>query len=432
MARVSRSRARWSGVAVVAVLAVGATACSGTSGSTASGGSSGSAASGGGSSAPITVGFDLPLTGNFAANGKNEQNGFELGLDTFGRDVNGHKIQVNYADTKGDPATALSSARKLVQDGVTVFEGPLVASEAAATTPLLASSETPLDDLTLCSAIQLDTWQKKSNALASGWSCDQPAMMAAQYAYDVKGWRSITTVGQDFSFGWEVIGGFKAAFEKLGGKVNTSIWVPLTATDVSSYVSQIPSTTDAVYTEMSGAFALRFTNSFKSFGRTGKTPLMGITQLTDQSVLPQEDPAAVTGLLTGAQYCDGIDTPANKKFVDAYKAKYNLLPGYYSEAGYVKAEILVSAMKSLNGDPSDKVAVAKALRSTSISAPRGPVKISDKTFSPIQNVYICQVQKVNGELRNVPIKTYTDVQPQGPLDYAAWETHFVHDSAARP
>ena len=425
MAGLSRSRARHSGAVVIALLAVGASACGGGSGS-----SSGS--SGGGNTDPIVVGFELPLTGNFAANGKNEQNGFELGLDTFGREVDGHPIEVRYADTKGDPATALTSARKLVQDGVTVFQGPLIASEAAATTPFLASSNTPLDDLTLCSEIQLDSWQKTPNGFASGWSCDQPAMMAAVYAYEEKGWRNITALAQDYSFGWEVVGGFKAAFEKLGGRVTSAIWVPTTATDVSSYVSQIPADTDAVYAVMLGSFALRFTEAYKSFGRTGKTPVLGITQLTDQSVLPQEDPAAVLGVLTGAQYCDGIDTPENKKFVDAYKAKFNLFPGYYSDAGYVKAQILVSAMKSLKGDPSDKVAVAKALRAATFQAPRGPVKISDKTFSPIQNVYICEVKNVDGALRNVPIKTYENVQPEGPLDYATWEKHFRHDSAARP
>lgn len=418
------SKGRRSGTVLIAVLAVSASACGG--------GASSSKADGGGAKTPIVVGFELPLTGTFAANGKNQQNGFELGLDTFGREVNGHPIEVRYVDTKGDPATALTSARKLVQDGINVFEGPLVSSESAATAPFMAQQKMPVDDLTLCSEVQLDTWKQTPNGFASGWSCEQPAMLAAKYAYEEKGYRSVTVAAQDFSFGWEVAGGFKAAFEKLGGKVSTNIWVPLNATDVSSYVSQIPANTDAVYAELSGAFSLRFTDAYKSFGRTGKTPLIGITQLTDQSVLPQLNAEAVTGVLTGAQYCDGIDTPENKKFVDAYKAKFNLFPGYYSDAGFVKAQVLVEALKTLKGDASDKVAVAKAMQSVKIQAPRGPVSISDKTHSPIQNVYICEVKSVDGALRNVPIKTYESVQPEGPLDFNAWEAHFRHDSKARP
>lgn len=408
---------------LVVGLALGLSAC---------GGGGGDAGGGGGADSPIRVGFEVPLTGNFAANGKNLQNGFELGLDTFGREVNGHPIEVRYVDTKGDPATALTSARKLVQDGVDIFEGPLVSSEAAAVTPYMAAQKIPLDDLTLCSEVQLDSWQKTPNAFASGWSCDHTALMAAQWAYEDKGWRNITIASQDFSFGWEVAGGFKAAFESLGGTIDKAIWVPLNATDVSSYVSQIPASTDAVYAEMSGAFAIRFTDAYKSFGLTGKIPLLGITQLTDQSVLPQLDRAAALGVFTGAQYCDGIDTPENTEFVEAYREKFDLLPGYYSDAGYVKAQIIIEAMKTLDGDASDKEAVAKAMQAVEITAPRGPVKISEKTKSPVQNVYICEVREVDGELRNVPIETFEEVLPEGPLEYEAWEEHFRHDSKGRP
>ncbi len=395
-------------------------------------GCGGSSGSGGGNASPINVSFEVPLTGVFAANGQDETDGFNLGLDTFGRQVNGHPISARFVDTKGDPATALTSARKLVQDGTSIFEGPLVSSESAATTPFLGQGKIPVDDLTLCSAIQLESWSQVGNGFSSGWSCDQPALMAAEYAYKDLGWRHVTLAGQDISFGWEVLGGFKAVFESLGGTIDQQIYVPANATDLSSYISQVPTTSNGVYAEMSGGFAIKWTNAYKSFGLQGKVPLMGITQLTDQSVLSQEDPTAVEGLLTSAQYCDGTDTPDNQKFADAYKGKFNKFPGYYSDAGYVKAQIVVAALKSLKADVSDKVAVAKALKAVNITAPRGPVQISDKTFSPIQNVYICKVQMVNGALRNVPIKTYEKVQPQGPLSFDAWEKHFRHDSAGRP
>jgi len=77
----------------------------------ACGGNSGGG--GGADNSPIKVGYLVPLTGGFASNGKNEQNGFNLGLHDFGDTVNGRKIVTTYLDTQADPNVALSQAREL-------------------------------------------------------------------------------------------------------------------------------------------------------------------------------------------------------------------------------------------------------------------------------------------------------------------------------
>jgi branched-chain amino acid transport system substrate-binding protein len=291
----------------------------------------------------------------------------------------------------------------------------------------------PTDDLSLCSDIQLDYYVKFNNALDSGWACNQPATQGALYAYNELHWRHIVTIGQDFSFGWLVVAGFAASFKKLGGTIDKMIWAPNTTLDFGPYVSQIPRNTDGVFAELSGQTAVRFTLAYKQFGLKDKLPVLGITQLTDYSALPSEDPEAIIGMKTDAQYCDGIDSPENKKFTEQYKAQYGTYPGYYSDAGYVKARLLVEALKKVNGNTSDKKAVVKAMRATSFQAPRGPFKLSGApAYSPIQNIYICQVQNVNGALRNVPIKTYTNVQPWGPLTEQAWTDVYKKNSGSPP
>ena len=139
------------------------------------------------------------------------------------------------------------------------------------------------------------------------------------------------------------------------------------------------------------------------------------------------------GVHTGAQYCDGITTPENQKFANEYKAQYGLYPGYYSDAGYAKARLLISAIQKLKGVVSDHKALIKAMKNVTIVAARGPVKLSGPpAYAPIQNIYICEVKQVNGELRNVPIKTYTNVAPWGAFPKAKWEEGFKKYSAARP
>lgn len=415
----SRFRAPWT-LAVAAILVA---ACGGSSG----GGSSSN-------NSPVKVGYLVPLSGNFASNGKSEQNGFELGLKDFGSTVNGHKIEVTYLDTQADPNIALSQARQLIDNQhIDMLEGPLAANEIAAVAAYAGPKGIPTDDLSMCAGIQLDYYSKFGNGYSSGWACDQPAIMAADYAYNTLHWRNVVTIGQDFAFGWLVVGGFADAFRQLGGHVTQMLWAPNTTTDFSPYVSQIKTQgVDGMYAEVSGGVAVRFTQAYHQFGLKDKLPLLGITQMTDYSALPAEDPAAVTGLLTGAQYCDGNPSADNQKFANEYKAAYGTYPSYYSDAGYAKARLLVEALKKVS-NPSDHKALVKALKSTPIQAARGPVKLSGApAFAPIQNIYICKVQSVNGELRNVPIKTYTNVNPWGILDQSKWETSFKKYSSERP
>ena len=133
---------------------------------------------------PIAIGYELPLTGTVALPGKQEQEGWNLGLKEFGQSVDGHRIVTYFEDTGGNPAVALSDARSLVQQKhIQLMEGPLLASEDAAVAAYLGAQRIPLDNLALCSSAQLTSDARYGNALSSGWLCDQPDVIAADYLY---------------------------------------------------------------------------------------------------------------------------------------------------------------------------------------------------------------------------------------------------------
>jgi ABC-type branched-subunit amino acid transport system substrate-binding protein len=150
------------------------------------------------------------------------------------------------------------------------------------------------------------------------------------------------------------------------------------------------------------------------------------------TVLPSVTTADGAGAYTVSQYCDDNPSQANQSFASAYHAAYGGYPSYYSEAGYTKAQILVSALKSLHGDVSGGSALASAMKAVSISAPRGPVTISGTTHSPVQDTYICKVANVGGTLRNIPLLTYSAMPPWGYLSQPAWLSGFTSESTGRP
>jgi branched-chain amino acid transport system substrate-binding protein len=416
-----RAARRIRGPALAVAVLIALAACSGSG--------QGSAAA---NTTPVKVGFILSLTGTFAANGKNEQNGWNLAVKELGGKVDGHPIQTTFADDQTDPNVALSDARTLVEEnGVNMLEGPIPANADAAVATYAGPHGIPTDDLAMCSNEQVTNYQKFGSAYSSDWSCDQPDIMLGQWAYQ-QGYRHISTIGLDYAFGWISTGAFIAAFKKAGGTIDKQVWAPITTADFTPFVTQLPRTEDAVFALMAGAASVRFTTAFKQLGFVGKTPLIGNTTLTDYSALPAEDPAAIQGVRIAAQYCDGIDTPQNTKFTNDYHALYNSWPGYYSDAGYTKYRLLVSALQKLNGDASNKKKLVSTLKSTPIQAPRGPVTLNTATWTPNENIYMCEVKRVGSDLRNVPFKTYPNVKPWGTFSKSEWQSLFQKDAAGRP
>lgn len=396
-------------------------ACAGPSGSGSSPGS------------PVKVGYLLPLTGVFTSNGTTEENGFKLGLKAFGSSVDGHPIDVTYLNTQGEPTVALSDATELVtRDHVQLVEGPLVSSETAVVAPFVLGQGTVEDDLYLASPGQMAAYTKHHMGFTSDWNGYQPTSEGAAWAFNAMHWRHVTVVGLNISYGWQGIGGFETEFKKLGGTIDKSIWVPSDAVEMSSYVSSIPSGTQAVFVVLSGSQAANFVNTYAQFGLKSKVPLMGITTLTDQAALPAEHSSAALGVYTAAQYCDDLPSAVNQKFANSYRAAYGEYPSYYSEAGYTKAEILVKALQSLHGQVTSEAALAKAMDQVHIAAPRGPVSLSPVTFSPVENEYICKVENVGGTNRNVPLVTYPNVQPWGALSESVFQTAFASQSSGPP
>ena len=182
-----------------------------------SSGAGNSSSPGGSAHTPVKVGYLLPLTGVFTKNGLSEQDGFKLGLKHFGTSVDGHPIQVTYANDQGEPAVSLSDARQLVTaDHVQVVEGPLLSSAIAVVAPYVLGQGIPEDDLYLASPQQAQAYTKYGTGFTSGWDGFAPTTEGGRWAYDTMHWRHVTTVGLGISFGWQGVAGFAAAVHQAG------------------------------------------------------------------------------------------------------------------------------------------------------------------------------------------------------------------------
>ena len=357
---------------------------------------------------PIKIGFISPLSGGMAANGKDMLTGIELYLEEIGYQAAGRKIELLVEDDEAVPATGLTKTRKLVEkDGVHIMTGGLMASTAYALAPYIDSKEIPMT-YPIMSADDITQRKIPKWIIRTGWASSQPHQPFGEYAYNVLKFRKISVIAYDFAFGWECVGGFHKVFEDSGGRVLQKIWVPLTAQDMSPYLTQISKDADAVFAVFSGRLTMQFNKQYQEFGLKGKIPLIGGGTTTDEHALPSMGDEAI-GVITPLHYSEVLDNPANKKFVKGFREKAKKAASYYSEGTYTGARWIVEAIKAINGDVENRPKFLEALKKVELrDVPRGPMKLDDYG-NPIQNIYIRKVEKVGGELRNTVIHTYPNV-----------------------
>ena len=382
---------------------------------------------------PIKVGFIAPLSGPYVQNGRDILNGFLLYLEEIGYRAGGlrqaqaapslsrggRQIQVIVEDDEAIPAVGLTKARKLVErDKVHLMAGALLASTGYALAPYIDSMHIPMV-YPVVSADDLTQRRRSKWIVRTGWTSSQPNHAFGEYAAHTLKLKKVATIALDYAFGWESVGGFQRTFEAEGGKVTQKIWCPVSVHDFAPYLAQISRDVDAVYALFLGRAALQFMRQYQEYGLKERVLLIGSGTTTDEHVLPFMGDEAL-GVITALHYSAALDTPANRKFVAAYRARYKKVPSYYSESMYTGAQWFVSAIEAVGGHVEDSAALLDALRSVKLlDVPRGPVEL-DEYGSPIENVYIRKVERVNGELQNTVIETFPKVSQfwkYNPADY---------------
>jgi branched-chain amino acid transport system substrate-binding protein len=357
---------------------------------------------------PIKIGFIAPLTGHAAQVGRDMLAGMELSLMDQGWEVAGRKIKLISEDTEAKPAVALTKVRKLVEkDGVHVLIGGLMASTGYALMPYVDAKKTPAMYVIMASD---DLTQRKRGKymVRTGWSSSQPSHPFGVYAAKELGLHKVATIGYDYAFGWEVVGGFQRTFEDAGGRIIQKLWTPVGTMDYGPFLGQINKDADAVFALFFGAGALQFVKQFKEYGLKDKMTLLGGGTTTDESVLPSMGDEAI-GTITALHYSGALDTPENQKFAKAFRAHAGKVASYYGEGPYTGGKWIIEAAKKIDGDVQDREKFLKALKTLKLTgAPRGPYEL-DEFGNPVQNIYIRKVERVGGELQNTVIKTYPKV-----------------------
>jgi branched-chain amino acid transport system substrate-binding protein len=371
---------------------------------------------------PLKVGFLTVNTGPLAAGGKQQTEGAAFYLKERGGMIAGRKVELITEDTAGNPALARTKTQELVERyKVPVMIGPLATNEALAIDSYIRDTKVPLITTTSAATVDLKTHAVNPWVLHAFGTAPQVTYPLGDYAAKTLGFKRMAIVAEDFTYGHEGAGGFQLAFEAAGGKIVQKLWPPLNTPDYAPYLAQIKPDVDGIYMGFAGSNPLRFLKQFEDYGLKGKIAVLGNTTSTDEGILKLMGEEAVDTFSAG-WYAAGLDTADNKTFVAGINAGYQHDPGFYTAGPYTALLIIEEALKVTGGNTDNAPAFLKAMHDVRLNhGPIGPVRL-DEYGTPILDIYVRKVARVNGKLANTILKTYPQVSQFWTYDPAQFVT----------
>ena len=190
---------------------------------------------------PLKVGLLATLEGTYTVLGEDGVRGFQVALKKFGGMAGGREIEVVIGPTDASPDSAIRAARKVVeQDKVDIVIGPLSGSEGIAIKDY-AKTQPQVTFINGISGAQETTFVDPApNFFRFNMDGAQWSSGIAEYIYNEKGYRTIATIGEDYSFIYTQVFGLVLEFCGLGGVVTERLWVPLGTKDFASIIAALP------------------------------------------------------------------------------------------------------------------------------------------------------------------------------------------------
>ncbi len=363
-----------------------------------------------GAQTPIKLGGLATLEGAFTVLGEDGMRGVELALQEFNYTAGGRKIEFISGSSDASPDSAIRAVRKLVeQDGVQILIGPLSGSEGIAVKDY-AKTQPNTTFLNGASAAQ-DTTLRDAAPNFFRFSTDGAQWMAGlgEYVYNVKGYKRVAVIAEDYSFPYTQVQGFMLPFCKAGGKVPQKFWVPIGNKDYSSIIAALPNNIDAIYVALGGADAVNFLTQYEQSG--GDLPIIGGSITVDQTVLGSKGRTRkfAVGTPSSGPIADTWDNSRWKAFVAQYKKAFPKKgfpsPSLFAHAYYINTKAALLALGEVDGDLSDGgKKLRETLSSLTFETPTGRVKL-DHNRQAIADIFLTEViEGPDGNLLNKIVK----------------------------
>lgn len=307
----------------------------------------------------------------------------------------GKKIKPVIEDGASDWPTFAEKTKKLLQkDSVVTIFGCWTSASRKAVLPVVEQNKG-----LLWYPVQYEGVESSPNIFYIGATTNQQIIPAVTWLLQNKG-KKFFLLGSDYVFPRTANKIIKEQLKADGGTLVAEEYTPLGHTDYNTIISKIKKEKpDVVFNTLNGDSNVAFFKQLQDAGITSK-------DLTTMSVSIAEEEvrgigaSVLAGHYTAWNYYQTTDIPENKKFVDAYKAKYgkDRVTDDPIEAGYTAVYLWAEAVKKAGSFDVEKVkAAAKGIE---FNSPEGKVTIDGDNQHIFKTARIGQIT-ADGQIKEI-------------------------------
>ena len=307
------------------------------------GGDGGGAGADAGGTDEVTVVALSEFTGIYAELGEEIRQGVELAKEEYAGKVGDFSLNFVYGETKAQTDEAVRQVRENIEKGNTLFMGTQLSNIA-----LAISTEVNRGGGVFCTLAgapeitggqcKTSTFRWSNNTYTAGHETVNAVMKAEP---NLKKWFCITP---DYVFGKALLESTTEAVTANGGKVLGNAYHATQETEFSSYLNNAAASGADVLAILNvGGQTINTVKQAISFGLNKKMKIV-IVWSTGLVQFRAIGAASMAGVYAGAQYWHGVDTPNNKKLVEAVQKKYQTNPGYGLAAAYYQVKAMLEGV----------------------------------------------------------------------------------------
>ena len=349
----------------------------------------------------VKIGLINVLSGQFADAGIQLDNGVKTYMKQYGDTVAGKKIEIIRRDVGGPaPDVAKRLAQELVvREGVDILAGFLLTPNALAAADVSAQAKKFMVVMNAATSI---ITTKSPYMIRT--SVTLPQVMETFGTWAAKGGtKKCYTMVTDYGPGHDSEAAFQRAFKEGGGEIVGSVRFPVANPDFSAFVQRAKDMNlECIYIFIPGGAqpaALGKAMAERGIDPT-KTKILASGEATSEQALKSMGDAGL-GIISAWHYDYKSDAPRNIEFVKLFNEMHGRNPDFFSIGGYDGMHAIYEALKRADGK-TDGESLITAAKGMTWDSPRGPMSIDPETRDVVQTIYIRRVQKVGGELVNVP------------------------------